>query len=143
MSDDVPDAEGEELEMVIFDISRAHFMAPMDREACTELPQEETARRRRRSGFASEIEVRVSYSKCKLAKKLASNACARLVWQTPLCFLYNAEEGCRGGVHGDDFVVVGSRRALDRMARLYLASTPCENRTDLVLGITVNATLSC
>ena len=41
VSDDVPDAEGEELEMAIFDISRAHFMAPMDREACIELPQED------------------------------------------------------------------------------------------------------
>ena len=41
VSDDAPDAEGEELEMVIFDISRAHFMAPMDGEACTELPQED------------------------------------------------------------------------------------------------------
>ena len=30
---------------------------------------------------------------------------------------YNAEECCRGGVHGDDFVVVGSRRALDRMGK--------------------------
>ena len=27
--------------MAIFDISRAHFMAPMDREACIELPQED------------------------------------------------------------------------------------------------------
>ena len=26
---------------------------------------------------------------------------------------YNAEECCQGGFHGDDFVVVGSRRALD------------------------------
>ena len=30
----------EELEMAIFDISRAQKMAPMDREACIELPQE-------------------------------------------------------------------------------------------------------
>ena len=50
--------------------------------------------------------------------------------------IYNAEECCRGGVDGDDFVVVG-------WARPYLANTPCENRTDLALGITVNATLSC
>ena len=41
VSDNVPGAEGEELEMAIFDISRAQFMAPMDREACIELPQED------------------------------------------------------------------------------------------------------
>ena len=41
VSDNVPGAEGEELEMAIFDISRAHFMAPMDREACIELPKED------------------------------------------------------------------------------------------------------
>ena len=41
VSDDVPGAEGEESEMAFFDISGAHFMAPMDREACIELPQED------------------------------------------------------------------------------------------------------
>ena len=40
VSDDVPGAEGEGLEMAFFDISRAHFMAPMDREACIELLRE-------------------------------------------------------------------------------------------------------
>ena len=47
VSDDVPGAEEEELEMAIFDISRAHFMAPMDREACMELPTGRQAARRR------------------------------------------------------------------------------------------------
>ena len=28
-----------------------------------------------------------------------------------------SEDGSRGGVHGDDFAVVGSRRALDRMRK--------------------------
>ena len=41
VSDNVPNAEGEELDMAIFDISGAHFLAPMDREACIELPQED------------------------------------------------------------------------------------------------------
>ena len=41
VSDYVPGAEGEELEMATFDISRAHFMASMDREAWIELPQED------------------------------------------------------------------------------------------------------
>ena len=44
LSDDVPGAEGEELEMAIFNISGAHFMAPMDREACIELPPEDKLR---------------------------------------------------------------------------------------------------
>ena len=47
VSDDVPGAEGEELEMAIFDIGRAHFMALMDREACIELPQEDKTARGR------------------------------------------------------------------------------------------------
>ena len=41
VSYDVPGAEGEELEMAIFDISRAQSMEPMDREACIELPWED------------------------------------------------------------------------------------------------------
>ena len=60
-----------------------------------------------------------------------------------LALFYNAEKHCRGGNQGDDIVVVGSRRALDWMATLYLASTPCENRTDLALATTVNATPNC
>ena len=30
---------------------------------------------------------------------------------------HRSDDGCRGGVHGDDFAVVGSRRALDRMGK--------------------------
>ena len=41
VGDDAQGAEGEEIDMAIFDISRAHFMASMDREACIELPQED------------------------------------------------------------------------------------------------------
>ena len=68
--DNVPGAEGEELEMAIFDISRVHFMAPMDREACIELPQEAKLPE---DGDASEIDVRISYSKCKLDERLAND----------------------------------------------------------------------
>ena len=92
--------------MAIFDISRAHFMAPMDREACIELPQED-----------------------KLPEDGDASANWQRDWQAMfeqggykvgvanLALFYNAEECCRGGVHGDDFVVVGSRRALDRMGK--------------------------
>ena len=34
-------ADDEELEMVAFDTSRAYSMAPMDREACSKLPEED------------------------------------------------------------------------------------------------------
>ena len=39
----------------------------------------------------------------------------RLVWQIPL--VLQRKKCCGSGVHGDDFVVVGSRRALDRMGK--------------------------
>ena len=129
VSDGVPGAEGEELEMAIFDISRAHFMAPMDREACIELPQEDKLPE---DGDAVGLLLRSMYG-----FRTASGNWQR-DWQATFeqagykvgvanpALFYNAEECCRGGVHGDDFVVVGSRRALDR-----------------ALGITVNATLSC
>ena len=74
VSDNVPGAEGEELEMAIFDVSRAHFMAPMNREACIELPEEDKLPEDGDAvGFASEINVRISYSKCKLDERLASH----------------------------------------------------------------------
>ena len=73
--DNVPGAEGEELEMAIFDISRAYFMAPMDREACIELPQDDKLPE---DGDAVSLLLRsmygVSYSKCKLDERQASNA---------------------------------------------------------------------
>ena len=59
--------------MAIFDISRAHFMAPMDREACIEFPEEDKLPGWSWSGFAPEINVRISYSKCKLDERLASH----------------------------------------------------------------------
>ena len=39
VSSEVPSnkADDEELEMVVFDISRTYFMSPVDREACSEL----------------------------------------------------------------------------------------------------------
>ena len=72
--------------------------------------QHQRQMRQRRSHQSTECEV--SYSKCKLDERLA--------WQATLeqsGYHYNAEERCRGGVHGDDFVVVGSRRALDQMGQ--------------------------
>ena len=121
VSDDVPGLEGEELEMAIFDISRAHFMAPMDREACVELPEEDKLLE---DGDAVGLLLQSMYG-----FRTASANWMR-DWQATLeqadykvgianpALFYNAKERCRGGVHGgDDFVVVGTRQALDQMGR--------------------------
>ena len=41
VTDGVPGLEGEELELAIFDISRAHFMPEARRDLCIELPEED------------------------------------------------------------------------------------------------------
>ena len=120
VSDDVPNAEGEELEMAIFDISGAHFMAPMDREACIELPQEDKLPE---DGDAVGLLLRSIYG--------FRTASANWVrdWQATLeeggykvgvansALFHRSDDGSRDGVHGDDFAVVGSRRSLDRMGK--------------------------
>ena len=75
VSEDVQRAEGEELEMAVFDISRAHFMAPMDRETCIELPQEDKLPEDGDSvGLLLRSMYGPSYTGCKLVERLASNA---------------------------------------------------------------------
>ena len=120
VSDDVPGAEGEELEMAIFDISRAQFMAPMDREACIELPQEDKLPE---DGDAVGLLLRSMYGSRTASanwmrdwKATLEQGGYKIGVANPALF-HNAEKHCRGGVHGDDFVVVGSRRALDRMGQ--------------------------
>ena len=132
--------------MAVFDISRACFMAPVDREACVELPQEDKLLE---DGDAVGLLLR---SMCEFR---TSSANWQRDWQATLeqagykvgvandPLFYSAEGGCRGGVHRDDFAVVGSRRALDRMRQILASKYPCENHTDLALGATVSATLSC
>ena len=61
--------------------------------------------------FAQPVQIGKEIGTLRLGK-LAT----KLVWPDPALF-HSAEEGCRGGVHGDDFAVVGSRRALDRMGQ--------------------------
>ena len=116
----LPGAEGEELEMAIFDISGAHFMAPKDREACIELPQGDKLPE---DGDAVGLLLRSMY------RFRPASANWQRDWQATLeqggykvgvanpALFHNADERCRDGVHGDDFVVVGSRRALDRMGK--------------------------
>ena len=116
--DNVPDAEGEELEMAIFDISRAHYMAPMDREACIELPEENKLPE---NGNAVELVQRSMYGFRTASANWIND------WQATLeksghkvgvaKLFQRGEDGSRGGVHGDNFAVVGSRRALDKMGK--------------------------
>ena len=135
VSDDVPDAELEELEMAIFDISGAHFMAPMDRETCIELPQEDKLPE---DGDAVVLLLRSMYGFRKAIANWMRD------WQATLeeggykvgvanpALFRRSDDGSRGGVHGDDLAVVGSRRAF-----LF------ESRTDLASGVTVNVMPSC
>ena len=119
--DDVLGAEGEELEMAIFDISRAHFMAPMDREARIELPQEDKLPE---DANAVGLLLRSMYGFRTASANWMRDWEATLeqggykIVVANLALFYNAVERCRGGVHGDDFVVVGSRRALDQMGKI-------------------------
>ena len=67
-------------------------------------------------GFTLAVVVRVSYSKRKIGKEIGKQRLNKLgmrsVWQTPPCSTH-AEERCRDGFFTqDDFVVVGSLRAL-------------------------------
>ena len=114
VSDYVPNAEGEKLEMAIFDISRAHFTAPMDREACIQLPQEDKLPE---DGDGVGLLLRSMYGFRTASANWMGD------WQATLeeggykvgvanhALFHRSDDGGRGGVHGDDFAVVGSRRA--------------------------------
>ena len=127
VSDNLPGAEGEELEMAIFDISRAHFMAPMDREACIEIAQEDKLPE---DGDAVGLLLRSMYG-----FRTANANCMR-DWQATLEqggykvgvanpeLFHRSDDGSRGGVH-------------------CLVSIPCESRTDLALEVTGNVMPSC
>ena len=90
----------------------------MDREACVELPQEDKLPE---DGDAMGLLLRSMYG-----FRTASANWMR-DWQATLdeggykvgvanpALFHRSDDGSRGGVHGDDFAVVGSRRALDRM----------------------------
>ena len=123
VSDNVPGAEGEELEMAMFDISRAHFMAPMDREACIELPEEDKLPE---DGDAVGLLQRSMFGFRTASANWMKDWPATLeeggykVGVANPALFHRSEDGSRGGVHGDDFAVVGSvgsRRTLDRMGK--------------------------
>ena len=117
VSDNVRGAKGEELEMAVFDISRAYFMAPMDREACIELPQEDKLPKDGDavgSLFRSMYGFRTANANWQRDWQATLGQAGYKVGVANLALFSNAEECCQGGVHGDDFVVVGSRRVSDR-----------------------------
>ena len=106
---DIDDDDDEELEMAIFDISRAHFMAPMDREACIELPVVDMLDtdgdvvgllHKSMYGFrTASANWQRDWQQCLVA------AGYRVGLANPALF-FNQVEKSRGVVHGDDFVVV-------------------------------------
>ena len=137
VSDNVPGAEVEELEMAIFDISRAHFMAPMDREACIELPEEDKLPE---DGDAVGLLLRSMYGFRTASANWMNDWKATLeeggykvgVANPPL--FHKSEDWSRSGVHGDDFAVVGSRRALDRMGKTLSGKYPMRESHRLGFG---------
>ena len=137
VSDNVSGAEGEELEMAIFDISRAHFMAPMDREACIKLPQEDKLAEdgdavglllRSMHGFRT-----ASANWMRDLQTTLEQGDHKVGVANPALF-HRSDDGSRGGVHRDDFADGQD---------LVLVSIPCESRTDLALEVTVNVMPSC
>ena len=78
-------------------------------------------------GFVQQVQIGKEIGKQRLNK-----LDTKLVWQTPFCSAMH-ENVAEGGVHGDDFVVVGSRRALDRMGKIL--SGKCSMRESHRLSI--------
>ena len=56
---------------------------------------------------------------------------------------HRSEDGSRGGVHGDDFLVVGSRGALDGMEKTLSGKYSMRESHHLGLGVTVKVMPSC
>ena len=120
VSDNVPGAEGKELEMTIFDINRAHSMAPMDREAWIYLPHKDKLPedgdaagllQRSMNGFRT-----ASANWMRDWQATLEEGGYKIGVANPALF-HRSDDGSRGGDHGDDFAVVRSRRALDRMEK--------------------------
>ena len=115
---------GEELELGIFDISRAHFIPEADRELYIEIPEED------RSAEDGDCIGRLKHM--MYGMRTAANAWMR-DWQKVLEFagyavgranpalFYNKQRDSRGAVHGDDFYVLGGRTAVDHIASVLAA----------------------
>jgi hypothetical protein len=121
VTDEVPGNEDEELEMAIFDISRAHFMPEARRHLCIELPEED--RLPGEEGMVGYL-LRGMYGFRDAANGWQADWQATLksggydIGKANNALFYNAEKSSRGAVHGDDFYVLAGRRALDDMKKL-------------------------
>ena len=115
------DLEEEELEIGIFDISRAHFMPKVRRELYIELPDEDR--------LAGEEDMVGRLNRNMYGFRDASAGWLE-DWQDLLVtdgctigvanpeLFHNAKRRSRGAVHGDDFVVLASRKSLDALGEL-------------------------
>ena len=109
-----------ELEVGIFDISRAHFQAPAARELYIELPSEDllpqdgdAVGRLKRSmyGFRD-----ASHEWMRDWQKLLEGEGYAIGVANPALF-YNKERESRGAVHGDDFYVLGPKASIDHVGK--------------------------
>ena len=89
------------------------------------------------TGFVQQVQIGKEIGKQRLNK-----LDTKLVWQTPFC---SAMQKNVAEVEFTETTLLWLARVehWTGWARFYWANVPCENRTNLALGITVNAKLSC
>ena len=112
---------GAELELGIFDISRAHFMPKADRELYIDIPEED-----REPGDEGKVALLL---RNMYGFRTASNGWQK-DWQELLqaagyevgmanpALFFNKGKDARGGVHGDDFYVLGDRASVDHIGQV-------------------------
>ena len=136
----------ESLVLGVFDISRAHFMAPATRELYVEIPDEDRdpedgdcVGRLNRSmyGFRD-----ASHNWMEDWQGLLQEEGYKIGVANPALF-WNERLCSRGAVHGDDFYVLGSVEAVDRMAKALKSrySVRESHRLGFVDGCTQHATI--
>jgi hypothetical protein len=119
VTDDVEPAE--ELEIGIFDISRAHFMPKVRRELYIELPEED--RLPGEEGMIGRLNRNMYGFRDASAgwfddwQELLESDGFKIGAANPALF-HNQEKKSRGAVHGDDFVVLAPKRFLDGLGDL-------------------------
>ena len=119
---DMEEYQSEEKVLGIFDISRAHFMPMAERELYIEVPDEDKAEgegdvigqlNRNMYGFRD-----AASGWMKHWQKLLKEKGGYVVGEANPALFYNPELKARGAVHGDDFYVLGSMKAVDAMRDL-------------------------
>ena len=115
-----PHQRGEELEIGVYDISRAHFMPRAVRELYIELPDID-----QEPGADMVGKLNRTMYGCRDASHEWMRDWQELLQQegykvgkaNPALF-FNESANARGAVHGDDFIVLGPKLALDAMNAL-------------------------